>query len=315
MIPYVGCDYARERLEGLLDNELSVDEQVLVESHVRWCRTCADRIEDFQLIGTSIRNGPPTGQQVREVEPALSAVYSRVLMRMRAERDQAFDVRLREMFADMRLLWPAIGATMAVLVCLSVAIGVLKSTSSERPQSLATRLEAMNPGSEANPLRPDNNARVDQYFAKYVDSDRAGGISIPRVVDDGVFYAGIQDQEAMFTMAMVVNRDGRITNAELLKSERGGAAAERAGHANDIEAVLDAVRQSRFAPAQTPIGRAVAVNMVWLIVVTTVQQTPEPVTIPAAPVVARTRRLPAPDAATPLPVGRQSARLNSSPTA
>ena len=90
MIPYVGCDYARERLEGLLDNELSVDEQVLVESHVRWCRTCADRIEDFQLIGTSIRNGPPTGQQVREVEPALSAVYSRVLMRMRAERDQAF---------------------------------------------------------------------------------------------------------------------------------------------------------------------------------------------------------------------------------
>ena len=51
MTPYVGCEYARERLEALLDNELSVDEQVLVESHVRWCRTCADRIEDFQLIG------------------------------------------------------------------------------------------------------------------------------------------------------------------------------------------------------------------------------------------------------------------------
>ena len=75
-----------------------------------------------------------------------------------------FNPRLREMFEDMRLLWPALGATMAVLVCLSVAIGVLKSTSSERPSSLATRLEAMNPGSEANPLRPDNNARVDRYF-------------------------------------------------------------------------------------------------------------------------------------------------------
>src|SRR4029434_6023143 len=36
MTLYVGCEYARERLEGLLDNELSVDEQVLVESHVRW---------------------------------------------------------------------------------------------------------------------------------------------------------------------------------------------------------------------------------------------------------------------------------------
>ncbi len=59
-------------------------------------------------------------------------------MRVRAERDQAFAVRVRELFTDMRLLWPALGATMAVLVCLSVAIGVLKSTSSERPESLAT---------------------------------------------------------------------------------------------------------------------------------------------------------------------------------
>jgi hypothetical protein len=316
MTPYVGCEYARERLEGLLDDELSVDEQVLVESHVRWCRTCADRIEDFQLIGTSIRVGSPSLPQVIDAEPALSAVYSRVLMRVRAERDQAFAVQMRELFTDMRLLWPAVGATMAVLVCLSVAVGVLKSTSMERPESLATRLEAMNPGSEANPLRPDNNARVERYFAKYVDSDRAGGISIPRVLDDGTFFAGIRDQEAMFTMATVVNRDGRITNAELLNSERSGAKAQQAGHANDVEAVLDGVRQSRFAPAQTPIGRTVAVNMVWLIVVTTVQQPtgPQP-TVPESPVVARTRRLPQTDVVTPLPVGRQSARLSGSPTA
>jgi hypothetical protein len=315
MTPYVGCDYARERLEAFLDEELSVDEQVLVESHVRWCRTCADRIEDFQLIGTSIRVGPSVSY-VAEVEPALSAVYSRVLMRVRAERDQAFGVRMRELFIDMRLLWPALGATMAVFVCLSVAIGVLKSTSIERPESLATRLEAMNPGSEANPLRPDNNARVDRYFDKYVDSDRAGGISIPRVMDDGAFVAGIRDEEAMFTMAMVVNREGRITNAELLNSERSGAKAERAVQANNTEAVLDAVRQSRFAPAQTPIGRTVAVNMVWLIVVTTVQQTPDPQpVVQGTPVVARTRRLPASDAVAPVPVGRQSSRLSGSPTA
>ena len=286
MTPYVGCEYARERLEGLLDNELSVDEQVLVESHVRWCRTCADRIEDFQLIGTSIRVGPPKLALATEAEPASSAVYSRVMMRMRAERDQAFTVRFREMFADMRLLWPALGAT---------------------------RLEAMNPGSEANPLRPDNNGRVDRYFDKFVDSDRAGGISIPRVMDDGASVAGIPGEEAMFTMAMVVNREGRITTAEMLNSERGSNNAERALHANEV--VLDAVRQSRFAPAQTPIGRTVAVNMVWLIFVTTVQ-TPDPQTpVQVAPVVARTRRLPPADPAVPLPVGRQSSRLSSSPTA
>ena len=120
----------------------------------------------------------------------------------------------------------------------------------------------------------------------------------------------------MFTMAMVVNREGRITNAELLNSERSGAKAERAVQANNTEAVLDAVRQSRFAPAQTPIGRTVAVNMVWLIVVTTVQQTPDPQpVVQGTPVVARTRRLPASDAVAPVPVGRQSSRLSGSPTA
>jgi len=313
MTPYVGCEYARERLEALLDDELSVDEQVLVESHVRWCRTCADRIEDFQLIGASIRVGP-SRIRVKEVEPALSAVYSRVLMRMRAEHDQAFTVRMRELFIDMRLLWPALGATMAVLVCLSVAIGVLKSTSSERPSSLATRLEAMNPGSEGNPLRPDNNARVDRYFEKFVDSDRAGGISIPRVMDDGASVIGINDEEATFTMAMVVNREGRITTAELLNSERG-VSSTKAEHGYTNEAVLDAVRQSRFAPAQTPIGRTVAVNMVWLIVVTTVQTPEAQAVVQEAPVVARTRRLPAADPAVPLPVGRQSSRISGSPTA
>jgi hypothetical protein len=172
----------------------------------------------------------------------------------------------------------------------------------------------MNPGSESNPLRPDNNARVDRYFDKFVDSDRAGGISIPRVLDHGASVAGIQDEEATNNRAMVVNRVGSITTAELLNSERGGGArTERTIYTN--AAVLDAVRQSRFAPAQTPIGRTVAVNMVWLIVVTTVQ-TPDPQTVAQeAPVVARTRRLPPADPATPLPVGRQSSRLVGSPTA
>jgi hypothetical protein len=82
-------------------------------------------------------------------------------------------------------------------------------------------------------------------------------------------------------------------------------------------ALLDAVRQSRFAPAQTSLGRAVAVNMVWLIVVTTVETTapvaPSPEQSPLR-VAARSRRLPATEGA-PLPAGRQSARLSSSPTA
>jgi hypothetical protein len=321
MTEYVGCDYAREHLEGLVDGELSLEQQVAVESHVRWCRTCAARIEDLQLIGESIRGGSPRLAISTQAEPALSAVYSRVLARARAEREQALRSRLREQFTDMRLLWPALGATMAVLVCAAVAVSVLKSTTIERPQSLAMRLEAMgNPGSELNPLRPDNNARIDSYFAKYVGSDRAGGISMPRVLDSGLSVEEISDQEAMFTMATVVSREGRIANAAMLRSERTGS-AERGVHADDVEAVLDAVRQSRFAPAQTPGGRAVAVNMVWLFVVTTVQTQAEPTPPPPAEQITRVtptprpRRLVPADPEAQLPVGRQSARVSTTPTA
>jgi hypothetical protein len=317
MMRYIGCEYARARLEALVDGELSVDEQVAVESHVRWCRTCAARIEDLQLIGVSVRDGSPSLAGAIEVEPAISAVCSRVLMRVRAEHEQALGVRVRELFIDMRLLWPALGATLAVLLCVSAAAGVLRSASIERPQSLATRLQAMaSPGSELNPLRPDNNARVDRYFEKYVDSDRAGGISMPRVLDDRVSFEGIGDEEAMFTMATVVSREGRIANAELLKSERTGGGAQRADHAGHEEALLDAVRQSRFAPAQTPVGRAVAVNMVWLIVVTTVQ-TPGPQPTDQVTQAATTppRRIAPVTGGTHLPVGRQSARISASPTA
>jgi len=273
MTPYIGCEYARERLESFIDEELSVEEQVAVETHVRWCRTCAARIEDLQLIGASIRVGSSALHHASDVEPAISAVHSRVLMRLRAEREQSLPVRVREQFTDLRLLWPALGATMAVVLCASVAVGVLKKASIERPESLATRLEAMaNPGSERNPLRPDNNARVDRYFEKYVDSDRAGGISMPRVLDDGASFDAIQDQEAMFTMATVVSRDGRIANLELLKSERTGTAAEKAVHANDVlvksghSTIYSRLVEGRFPkyrdviPAQAKISIELVVN-------------------------------------------------------
>jgi hypothetical protein len=312
--PYIGCEYAQDRLESFVDGELSVGEQVAVESHVRWCRTCAARIEDLNLIGASVRAGSQALQGAGHSEPDLNAVTSSVLMRMDAERGQSFVVRIRELFSDMRLLWPALGATVAVVLCASVAAEVLKRASNEYPESLAMRLDAMtNPGSEMNPLRPDNNAYVDSFFEKYVDSGRAGGISMPRVLDDG-FFEGIQDREATFTMATVVGRDGRIANAELLASHLNGSVAERPLHASDV-AVLDAVRQSRLTPAQTPVGRAVAVNMVWLFVVTTVQTPDAQEAGRTAPVTARARRLPAVDAVAPVPLNQRSARTSHSPTA
>jgi Putative zinc-finger len=291
MIPYVGCEYAREHLDGFVDGELAVDEQVAVESHLRWCRTCAARIEDLQLIGDSIRLGSLAPRGDDEESRTISHVQASVLIRVRAEEEMSFASRFRDMFTDMRLLWPALGATSAVTVGLALALSVLHSTTLERPESLATMLETLSdPGGDRNPLMPGNTARYDRLFLRYVDSDRAGGISMPRALDDGTVFESIPEQDATFAVAAVVSRDGRIANYELLNSERSGRQG-RNMHANDVEMLDAAVRQSRFAPAQTPVGRAVAVNMVWLIVMTTVQ-TPEPRAIRVPPSVAPTNRVP-----------------------
>src|SRR5687767_1952976 len=165
MSQYVGCDHARELLDGLVDGELSMADQVAVESHLRWCRTCALRVEDMRLIGASIRLGSPVGGPDGHRDEAVAAINDAVLMRLRVEREQSLTVRMRDMFSDRRLLWPALGATAAVLLCMGVASSVLQASTTEQPESLAAMIATLSDrGSERNPLRPADN-----------------GVSIPRI--------------------------------------------------------------------------------------------------------------------------------------
>jgi hypothetical protein len=257
MTAYIGCDYARARLESLVDGELAMDEQVAVGSHVRWCRTCAARIEDLRLIGDSIRRRSALLRGGDGFDPRVQAVEAGVIGRVCAEHDQALLTRLREQLTDLRLVLPAAGASVAVMLAIGVALAVLQLTSVEVPESLAARLEAMgSPGSERNPLRPDNRGWVDSRFGVFIDSNRVGGISLPRALVDGggMMLAGFGPSESSVTVGMVVGRDGRVVRYEI----RGTPSAE-AGY----EAAIDAaVQQALFAPAQLPSGRPVAVELV-----------------------------------------------------
>ena len=148
-----------------------------------------------------------------------------VLIRVRAEEEMSFASRFRDMFTDMRLLWPALGATSAVTVGLALALSVLHSTTLERPESLATMLETLSdPGGERNPLMPGSTARYDRLFLEYVDSDRAGGISMPRALDDGTVFESIPEQDATFAVAAVgqPRRSHRQLRAAQLRAQRAG---------------------------------------------------------------------------------------------
>jgi hypothetical protein len=110
-----------------------------------------------------------------------------------------------------------------------------------------------NPGSDQNPLHLES------------------GMLAPRTLDVSPALAAIPDEEAVYAVAAVVTREGRVSNYELLQWVREPL-ADRAGvsESDEVTAVLDAVRHSRFEPAQTVDG-VVAVNMVWLLARTTVK--------------------------------------------
>jgi len=270
MIRYVGCDYARQRLDAFADGELPMGDQVLVETHLRWCQTCAARLEDAQTIGDSLRltarahahagntHMDDTGGMPGELGRALATMQAEVLARANTEYEQSFSARVEELFSDMRLWWPALGATVAVALSVGVASNVWKATSTEQPTSLAAMIESLaEPGSNRNPQRLD------------------AAMYLPRLEDGAAFddamLAEHHDnyQDELYAVAAVLTREGTVGDYALL--ERGGV--QRLPAAGDGEALeaLHAVRQSRFAPAQRPGGQVVAVNMVWLFARTTVK--------------------------------------------
>lgn len=254
MIRYLGCQDAREMLEALVDGELPMSEQVALEGHLRWCDTCRARVEDLRLIGSALRLGSAASVIDKTDVAAIATSYDEVVTRIRAERAQSFAVQWREWFTDMRYLWPALGATVAVMICVCASTLVNQSVRAERPDSLAALISIMaNPGSDENPLHLES------------------GMLAPRTLEVGPAFVSIRDEEAVYAVAAVVTREGRVSNYELLQSVRDPL-ANRQGMSQVAEesAVLDAVRHSRFEPAQTVDG-VVAVNMVWLLARTTVK--------------------------------------------
>lgn len=258
MIPYLGCEAAQGMLEASVDGELGVDEQIGLDAHLRWCESCRARLLDLRTIGSVVRLRA-AAQGPGPVEMASVAVmHDELLTRVRAERDQSFPVRCREALSDMRYLWPAFGATIAVVLCVYAATTVNRIFRAERPGSMAELISVLaSPGSDRNPL--------------FLDS----AMLAPRTVEGGPAL-DIPAEEAEFAVAAVVTREGRVANYELLQSVheqivRPPAAAEP----DDVTALLELVKRSRFEPAQAG-GDPVAVNVVWLLARTTVKASAKP---------------------------------------
>jgi hypothetical protein len=80
-----------------------------------------------------------------------------VLSRISAEHDQSLASAARDV-RDMHLLWPALGACCAVLICLAGASTVLYATSEEHPIVTAALITDVRIVPARIPLMLDNTS-------------------------------------------------------------------------------------------------------------------------------------------------------------
>jgi hypothetical protein len=153
----------------------------------------------------------------------------------------------------MRLIWPAIGATTAVILCLIGSAAVWRQTTFRGPYSLTVQLESANPGSDRNPLRVEETGLAPRFLG-----------------DDGLALDGQPEGERMVMVSATVTQSGRLADARVLDLPddvpviRNGSLAF-----DDGRDVLNKMRTLQLAPAQSRSGQPVAVRVVYLFAQTT----------------------------------------------
>lgn len=248
MMHVIGCEHVRERLEAFQDGELPLEDQIGIQQHLRDCVSCALEASELAELSDSLRAVATVIPDTHGAER--SRMPARVVERLRVEQQLSFMAQMRSRFEDMHLVWAAAGATVATVICLLGSMGVLQAASRERPDSLAGIISYLaNPGSNANPLRPD------------------GRMLLPRPLAEGLIP--MTEQDAVFAMAAVVTREGRLQDLQMLAAEQAEALHVKP---EIVLAMLEAASRARFVPAQAG-GEPIAVSMVWLVEMTTVKGT------------------------------------------
>jgi hypothetical protein len=245
----LSCLTARHRLAAFYDGELTIAEQVNVEGHLRDCGRCATEARQYRAVGDALRAGAAARQAPIG---AIDGLAESVVSRLKAENEESLAGKFSRMFEDLHLIWAGLGASGAALACLALVIGVLHfAVTAERPDSIAGLLAAMaSPGSNANPVPIDDR------------------MVLPRADAADEFPAIMRDEDAVFVIAAMVTREGRVANAELVQENNGRGSSDRERRA--VLALLDSISNARFEPARAG-GAPVAVNMVWMLANVTVR--------------------------------------------
>lgn len=237
------CIDTLERLEAFHDGELTIDERIEVQRHLNACAACNESAAEIAGVGARLRDLASQIAEHDTTDP--SRISAHVLDRMRLEEQFSIRAQVTDWFSDMHLVWAGLGATVATVICIIGSASVLLAANQELPNSMARTISDLaSQGSNSNPIRLNSSMRV------------------PRAVTDAI---EMPEQDAQYTLAAVVSREGYVQGVEMV---------DQARHPG-VNAMLNEAYRTKFAPA-TNRGDAVAVSLVWLVANTTVKSPHDP---------------------------------------
>ena len=246
----ITCAAARRRLLAFYDGELNVADQIAVEMHVGWCEACAATLADVRVIGSVLRAGA-LGRKSLQYEEAANFTAA-VLNRRAVEQEASLVARVRGMFEDMHLVYAGVGAAAASIVCLIIMLGMMRFATDERPDSLAAILAMLaTPESSANAIATDRASQA-RGTARFQAANETA------------------EEDAVFALAAIVTRDGRLANLDRLRANHHKATGDEV---KLIEGLLERVERARIEPDYADGEQAPANGMVWLVTRTTVRAT------------------------------------------
>ena len=251
------CRTVRSGVSAAHDDELSVERQVAMGSHLASCTACRRAQKELASLGVALRRG---AAEHRPDDTAFTGLATEVLARTPFEQNASWRRRVREMVEDGPGLWivgGALAATMAMTVLIAT---VLSLATPVHPQSLAGVLQtSVALGSNANPIPL---AKGITWVGPAKDRFAYAPQLLPRVLWADTRAAAMLIQPLpplllpKLALTAVVTREGQLASVEILRDGTPDADLARA-----VSRLASGVR---FIPARAG-GAPVAVNVVWLL--------------------------------------------------
>jgi len=249
----VTCAAAQRRLQNFHDGELPIAEQIAVASHLDSCLVCADMLDDVQFVSLALKAGIKGRDLLSQQE--VPAFVAAVVNRRSAEDGAAMLSRAREMFDDMHLVYAGLGAAAATVACVVIVLGMMRfAQAGHQNASPAASLAALmtlvaTPETSANTIAidPASHARGTARF--HAANETAA-------------------EDAVFELASVVTREGRLVNLDRLRKGHKATRAE----AKAIEELLEAVTRATIDTGWSENGApGAAQGMIWFVTRMTVR--------------------------------------------